>query len=41
MEIKLSKIQPENKNYINIADINGFYIGVISKDNLIKAILEA
>ena len=38
MELNISKIQPENKDYINIADINGHYVGVIHKDKIIEVL---
>lgn len=38
LKIKLNKTQPINKNYIFIKDINGFSIGIIHKNNILKVL---
>ncbi len=36
--VELSKHQPENKNYINIDEIDGIMVGIIHKDKIIEVL---
>jgi len=37
-KVKLSKHQPENKNYINIDEIDGIMVGIIHKNKIIDVL---